>query len=239
MSINIGHVVAISLALGIGAFVFVVGFAPMDEAVNPRAGALDRVPVRGTLINAIRRSLGSGQLAETDRLADLLLEHNPEDPEAFFWRATTDELLGDMESALGYWTRLDGLLGGLQAWPKRYSEDKLEYFRAWSTRGIGKIDRSRSMFGKIADDLEARSDLKSGRSDDLRVIHYNLACYRSMSGEFESALFHWKLAVELGYGRDSGWWTVDPDLEPLHGDDRFWAIGEGVKQVGSGSDDDG
>ncbi len=239
MSINIGHVVAISLGLGVGAFVFVVGFAPMNETVNPRAGALDRVPVRRTIINTIRRSLALEQLAAADRMTDVLVEHNPEDPSAYFWRATVDMKLGDVESALGSWVLLDRLTQGLSSWVERYSAEELDYFRAWAKIGIGEIEQGQAIFRKVADDLEARSDLESGLPAVLSGVHYNLACYRAMGGDVESAMAHWELAVELGYGRDSGWWAVDPDFESLHGDDRFWAIGEGIEQVESGSDDDG
>ncbi len=228
MGIGIRHVVAVSAALGAGAFVYVVGFAPMDEVANPRAGALGRVPARATMINTIRRSLAFEQLAAADRAADMLVEHNPEDPGAYFWRATVDMKLGDVESALGSWVRLDRLMQGLSAWTERYSAGELDYFRAWAKVGIGEIEQGQAIFRKVADDLEARSDLESDHSDQLRIVHYNLACYRAMGGEIESAMEHWALAVELGYGRDSGWWAADPDLEPLHGDDRFWTIGQGV-----------
>ncbi len=218
---------------------YVVGFAPMDEVANPRAGALDRVPVRSTMIHTIRRSLALEQLATADRMADVLVKHNPEDPSAYFWRATVDTKLGDGESALGNWIRLDRLMQGLNAWSGRYSVRELDYFRAWAKMGIGEIEQGQALFRKVADDLEARSDLESDRLDELRIVHYNLACYRAMGGEVESAMEHWRLAVELGYGQDSGWWAADPDLEPLHGDDRFGAIGGAIgRGIDSGAEAD-
>jgi tetratricopeptide (TPR) repeat protein len=229
MRINIGHVVAVSAVLGLGAFVYVVGFAPMDETRNPRAGAMNQVPSRQGLIGNIRRQMGFGQLEAADRLANTLVQHNSEDPSAFYYRGLVDRAMGDSESALVSWTVLNALLDGLESWEARYTRAELDYFRAWGLFGVGEIEESRAVFGELADGLDEQIEGLDrgveGGSSRRRGIEYNLACYRAMAGEFEAAMEHWEQAVLAGYGSDAGWWAVDPDLEPMHGDDRFWAIG--------------
>lgn len=242
------HVVWVSAVLGIVAFVYVVGFAPMDESASPRAAAIDRQPPRTTVIASIRRSMAQGQLTAADRAADLLVEHNPEDPSAYFYRALVYRQMGQDESAISYWAMLDGILASLTSWTERYNPAELDYFRAWAKLGIGDLDGSVAMFTKIADDLEARSvnsdlDDEDGSADsEMQVpvttsrayragVHYNLACYRAMAGDLMSARAHWELAVTQGYGVDDGWWSVDPDLESLHTDEQFWTVGRALGPV--------
>ncbi len=221
MGMTIRHVVLISATLSVGSFVYMVGFSPMDESVYARAGAIDQVPGPSRLIITIRRSLAQGQLKTADRMADVLVEHNPEEPSSFFWRALVYRQMGEDESALEWWTMLDDQLTTLGSWPNRYSASQLDYFRAWGKFGIGEVEESQTIFLKIATDLEERSGGETGEVTDPGVL-YNLACYRSMGGELEAALGHWTRALKLGYALDDGWWAADPDLEPLHEDSRFW-----------------
>lgn len=214
-----------SVVLALSSFVYVVGFAPMDETANPRAAAINREPTRGGMISNIRRMMAQGQITDADRTADLLLKNYPEDPSALFWRATVDQRLGDADSSHGHWAYLDREFVNLVSWSERYRDSELDYFRAWSKQGIGEVEESKALFTKIADDLEERSDLGADPASRNRGAHYNLACYRAMSGDLESAIYHWQMAVENGYGGDGGWWLVDPDLESLHEDDRFWEAG--------------
>lgn len=238
MGMNIGHVVAVSAVLGLSAFVYVVGFAPIDEQASPRAGALNRVPDRATMISTIRRQMARGRIGGADQTSDLLLKHNPEDPGAYFYRAWVDHQLGATESALANWTVLDAQLRGLNTWPTRYTDAQLEYFRAWAKRGIGEIEQSQVIFGKMSEDLEGRFSKNADSEITNTGILYNLACYRSMAGDIEVAIDHWERAVELGYRSDGGWWAVDLDLEPLHSSERFWAAGQLLGRGEQDSDPD-
>ncbi|PCI09013.1 hypothetical protein COB72_07345 [bacterium] len=226
MGMTIRHVVLVSAVLSVGSFVYVVGFSPMDESVYARAGAIDQVPGRSGLITTIRRSLAQGQLKTADRMADVLVEHNPEEPGSYFWRALVYRQMGEDESALQWWKMLDTDLASISAWPGRYSASQLDYFRAWGKFGIGEVEESQAIFLKIATDLEERSGGETGEVTDSGVL-YNLACYRSMGGELELALEHWKRALEQGYVLGDGWWAADPDLEPVQCKSRFWDMKPG------------
>jgi hypothetical protein len=225
MGTNIGHVALFSAVVGIGAFVYVVAFEPMDESENPRAGAIDRVASRQQMIGRIRQGMVQKQPTAVDRAATNLLKNHPEDPEVLFYRAIADRYLGNTENEAAHWRMLDGFLEGLVDWPGRFTALRLDYFRAWAKRGVGDIEESEVIFARMADSLEA----SLARPDERRLSRvfnaYNLACYRAMSGQTELAIGHWEMVVVSGYQPDGGWWMIDPDLESLHSDDRFWAIG--------------
>jgi hypothetical protein len=221
MGLTIRHVVWASAVLAVGSFVYVVAFEPMGPSMGPQAGSVGRVPSRSGLISTIRRSLAQGQVVAAMRVSETLVRNFPDDPSAMFWRGISRRLGGNIDSSTADFATLDWLLDGLASWPDRYSEAQLDYFRGWGKFGIGDLDSSRVWFTKIADDLEARSTPDGGEITRSGVL-YNLACYRAMSGETEAAIEFWERAVEHGYGQDGGWWAVDPDLESLHGDARFW-----------------
>ncbi len=230
MGLRLRHVVLTSAVLSMGTFVYMVGFAPIDAEENPRALALNQSPSRGQLINLVRQAMATRQLTGADRASNTLLSHFSDDPSAYLYRAIVEEMKGDEESALAHWRVLDSMMASLTAWPGEYTQQQLAYLRAWGKHGIGEVEESQKQFGLMADKLEARAAQASpvgGEIVDTGVL-YNLACYRSMSGELEVAIGHWYRAVELGYGRDElddgGWWQVDPDLRPLHNDDRFWEV---------------
>lgn len=237
MGMTIRHVVLVSAVLSVGSFVYMVGFSPMDEGVYGRAGAIDRTPSRGRLIITIRQAMAMGQLRTADRMADVLILHNPEEPEAYFWRGTVHEQMGDRRMALNSWVRLDEFLEGLKSWPERYTAAQLDYYRGWGKFGLGRVEESQVIFQGVADEIEARSVNAKGEVMNVGTL-YNLACYRAMSGEISVAMGHWERAIELGYVSESGWWTVDPDLKPLHGDVRFWEIGATMNQDGRDRNED-
>ena len=132
--------------------------------------------------------------------------------------------LGEEGALLGNWWMLDDELDGSNEWEGRYTDAQLDYYRAWAKLGVGELEQSRALFGKIADALEAGALNADGIVMNVGVL-YNLACYRAMGGEIEVAIGHWERAIELGYSQDNGWWTADPDLKGLHDDDRFWDAG--------------
>ena len=221
------HVVWCSATLSLGAFFYVLTLEPMDEKRTPRAAAMNQTASRATLITQIRRSLAVGQINTAERQSIELLEHHPEDLGAVFYRALAHQEMGQDEEARSRWAVLAQMTLGLESWVQRYSSRQVQYYRAWGLTGLGKTEAARALFAQIADDLEDSS--RDGGGEILASgVHYNLACYRSMAGEPERAMSHWRSAIELGYAQnnnDNGWWMVDPDLESLHGDDRFWEIG--------------
>ncbi|MGV6813683.1 MAG: tetratricopeptide repeat protein [Phycisphaerales bacterium] len=227
MGTGLRHVFVVSALLGAGTFVYLVGFAPMDEARFKRAGAINQTPSRAGMILSVRRAMSMGRLQSADRICDALMEQYPEEPSAYFWRATVYRQLGEPDSAAEIWRLMDREMTGLDSWDARYTQGQLDYFRAWAKVGIGDQASARALFTKIADELEAQSGGATGEVVGSGNL-YNLACYRSMAGDIESAMGHWERAVELGYGQDNRWWMVDPDLEPLHGLDRFWEIGSRI-----------
>jgi len=240
MGINLRHVIWASLVLALGSFVYVVAFAPMDPSVNPRAGAIGREPTRAGLIVQVRRLMAQGQQQSALRMANVLIGYNPEDPEAYFYRAIVERGLGDAESSQTDFVVVHSLMEGLVSWPERFSGERLDYFRAWGLYGIGEVDKAQALFGQIADQLEHRSTSDDEPISDSGVL-YNLACYRAMSGQHEVAIDWWDRAIAHGYGHDGGWWAVDPDLESLHDDDRFWEVSGQIRERSrdSVSKDDG
>jgi len=235
MGIGIRHVFVVSAALGAGAFVYMVGFSPMDEAQFKRAGAIDQTPTRQGLISTIRRSMAQGQISTADRMSDVLCKHFSDDPSAYYYRALVSQQLGQTQRASENWAMLDDELSGLESWGNRYNARTLDYFRGWAKHGLGDEAGARVYFTKIADRLE---EITGGEG-----MQYNLACYRAMAGDLDAAIEHWAAAVEAGYGSegsDGRWWAVDPDLEPMHEMDRFWEIGSTIDRIerrGRGSED--
>lgn len=231
MGIGLRHVVWTSAACSLGAFFYVLTLEPMNQREMPRAGAIDRVPGRGTLVLHIRNSLANGQLSTADRQSRELLSHHPEDLDAAFYRALTMRAIGRDREAHTYWVMLENLTEGLTGWSGRYTREQIDYRRAWALWGMGREEEARALFNTIADRIiEAHGGSPEQITDAF--VHYNLACYRAMGGEHDRALRSFARAVEHGYGAgsDSGWWMVDPDLEALHSDDRFWLIGSRIHE---------
>ncbi len=232
MGISMRHVVWCSATLSLGAFFYVLTMEPMDRSTSPRAAAIDQVPPRRTLLVNIRRHLGMGQLSPADRQADALIQNYPEDLDAIYFRTIVDRALGHQDRADAGWTMLDRATRTLESWPNRYTNTQIAYYRAWALVGIGQVEEGRAGFRQLADQIE---DWASGNPEviDNSGTQYNLACYRSMGDEPDRAIEHWDRAVALGYGEnnsDNGWWMVDPDLESLHQDNRFWVIGARLLQ---------
>lgn len=233
MGIGIRHVVVVSALLGVGAFVYVVGFEEMDEADHPRAAAINQSQSSQRLIAQIRRQIAGGRLENADRVTDQLYKHygrgpSPQ-PEAFYWRALVDDLQGNPAAARTNWAILKAMLDEPDRWSGGYTSERLLYLRAWAMHGLGEVEEARGLFGTVADRLWIASEPKNGTGERTSLDLYNLACYRSMSGQLPEALEHWEKAVERGYGRgtqdETGWWAMDPDLEPLHALSAFWEIG--------------
>jgi tetratricopeptide (TPR) repeat protein len=67
--------------------------------------------------------------------------------------------------------------------------------------------------GRIEEGLKVDERLSRLRPADA-LVHYNLACSYSLSGQFESATEALNRALDLGY-RDFKWLAKDPDLARL------------------------
>lgn len=247
MGISMRHVVWCAATLSLGSFFYVLTLEPMDETQNPRAAALGRETPRSVQVLHIRRSMTMGQLAAAERQSRELLRQHPEDLSAVFYRAQVMDELGHTGDARSNWALLGLLTRGLESWENRYTQEEVEYFRAWSLIGRGHTDAGQRVFARLADDLATRS--RNG--DDLIAssdVHYDLACFYSMAGQLEAAMSHWERAIELGdLGNhiEQGWWAVEPDLKPLHEAEHFWEIGSmgmghGVgRSRGAGEADEG
>jgi len=64
--------------------------------------------------------------------------------------------------------------------------------------------------GRFADGLKLDEQLARLRPDDA-LVHYNLACSYSLTGQFAAAAGVLHRALDLGY-RDFKWLAKDPDL---------------------------
>jgi|SRR5688572_8919701 len=67
--------------------------------------------------------------------------------------------------------------------------------------------------GRYADGLKLDEQLARLRPDDA-LVHYNLACSCSLTGQFTAAAAALHRALDLGY-RDFKWLAKDPDLAPF------------------------
>ena len=64
--------------------------------------------------------------------------------------------------------------------------------------------------GRFTDGLKLDEELARLRPDDA-LVHYNLACSYSLTGQFAAASAALHRALDLGY-RDFKWLAKDPDL---------------------------
>ena len=67
--------------------------------------------------------------------------------------------------------------------------------------------------GRFSDGLSIDERLSRLRPDDS-LVHYNLACSYSLTGQVELAVEALESAINLGY-RDFKWMNQDPDLKNL------------------------
>ncbi len=83
-----------------------------------------------------------------------------------------------------------------------------KYVEAWQVLGDDYTRR-----GRVVEGLQVDERLAQLRPEDP-LVHYNLACSYSMTGQFEQAVDSLERALNLGY-RDFKWLARDPDLENL------------------------
>ncbi|MBI4323850.1 MAG: hypothetical protein HY674_01150 [Chloroflexi bacterium] len=83
-----------------------------------------------------------------------------------------------------------------------------KYVEAWQVLGDDYTRR-----GRVVEGLQVDERLAQLRPEDP-LVHYNLACSYSMTGQLELAVDSLERALNLGY-RDFKWLARDPDLENL------------------------
>tara|TARA_E500000318_G_scaffold85651_2_gene81751 strand:- start:9697 stop:10455 length:759 start_codon:yes stop_codon:yes gene_type:complete len=225
MGIKVRHVVWISAALSMGAFIYVVTLEPMDEQRHPRAAAFDRNPtIRGMMSNVIA-ALTSEQHDNAVSKSQEMVGLFPKDIRSYFYLAIAHRQAGHAAEAEKIWTQMVNLL---ESGDESVGTDPNLYYYAWALRETEGLETSQQLFSQLADQYaRASKDGDDRWGGHGAGDHYNLACYRAMGGEIDRAMEHWAFAVELGYGGDEQgrWWIVDPDLESLHEIDAFWVLG--------------
>jgi len=207
-------VVLMSALLGLTAFVGVLVLAPVDTPRQRRSAQSGIMPLNQA-IQRIRAALIDGRPIASLNLAQIAADNYPDQPDAWMWLAITADRFGDANTATQAAERQMRLLGGPDQIPgrgaERFTGGSANLYRlAWGHQILGETGTARARFREAADALENESSPNNGR-----FAQYNLACYRSMAGQFDRAAAHLAAAVDAGYRSDNGWWAVDPDLDPI------------------------
>lgn len=231
MGIKIRHIVWTSAALSMGAFIYVVTLEPMDERQHPRAAAIQQGPYLSDLQSNVISSLTSGQHERALTQAQEFVSAYPSDIRAYFYLALANRQLGNEEGSRKVWTQIINYL--------EWTDDSVGsspnlYYYAWALHETGQVESGQALFGQVADQYAyATKDGDDEWGGFGAGDHYNLACYRAMAGDLDQAMSHWAFAAELGFGGGPSdrWWTVDPDLEPLHEFEQFWELGSMIGQA--------
>jgi tetratricopeptide (TPR) repeat protein len=83
--------------------------------------------------------------------------------------------------------------------------------------------------GRFTEGLKVDERLSRLRPDDS-LVHYNLACSYSLTGQVEMAIEALESAINLGY-RDFKWMTQDPDLKNLRDHAEYKRIRAKVRAI--------
>jgi tetratricopeptide (TPR) repeat protein len=83
--------------------------------------------------------------------------------------------------------------------------------------------------GRYLEGLKIDERLRKLRPDDA-LVHYNLACSYSLTGQLDLAAEALEAAINLGY-RDFKWMAQDPDLENLREHAAYDKIRAKVQQM--------
>jgi tetratricopeptide (TPR) repeat protein len=83
--------------------------------------------------------------------------------------------------------------------------------------------------GRFTEGLKVDERLSRLRPDDS-LVHYNLACSYSLTGQVEMAVEALESAINLGY-RDFKWMTQDPDLKNLRDHSEYKRIRAKVRAI--------
>jgi len=226
---GLGVILAVASVAALVTFVYVLGFAPIDERRAPRAGAMSRPPGVASTAQRMRALLASGQTTHAATLGAELVGHHPKNATARLEYAQALGIDGRAGDALEQWGRLLAM-GAEGGGSEGEGSGSLitPYQRARALVALGRADEARPILLELAESSGGPGGSRGG------VDAYNRACYLALAGERERALESWRAATERGFASRSGWWRVDPDLASIRGDDRFWAI---VRELGPESVD--
>lgn len=83
--------------------------------------------------------------------------------------------------------------------------------------------------GRFQEGLQVDQNLARLRPDDA-LVHYNLGCSYSLTGQYEDAVRAIEAAINLGY-RDFHWLVRDPDLKPLRETEFYKRIQDKLRQM--------
>lgn len=203
---------AFSALLGIAGFVVALSALPVDHA--PARAARERVRSVPTIEEAtarIRSALAQGRPERAFNIANRASEIYPEEAEAWFWKVITSVRLGTPSEAAGAGEQLRTLITANPPPLHLAAQSRREYRLGWAMTGLGDHDTARAHF------LLAAELYQQGGQDTVSrpLWLFNLACYLSMGGQTDQAARAFADAVEAGYSDGDGWWSVDPDLEPI------------------------
>jgi len=212
----LGTILALASVAALVTFVYVLGFAPIDERRSPRAAALSRPPGVISTTQRMRSLLVSGQSEHAVALGSDLVTHHPESAAARLEYAQALEIDGRTDAAREQWERLLALEDDENA--ERSGRRLTLYQQARARVGIGQPERARPILLDLASSIE-RSEQGPGG-----VNAYNLACYLALAGEHQRALEQWETALRGGFAEGSAWWRVDPDLDSIRSGARFWEL---------------
>ncbi len=210
---NSRSIMAVSLFLGIVAFMGVLTLAPVDSP--QRRTPSPSSPGLSQLIGSIRTALVEDRILGAVNLAENAVTLHPERADAWMWLGITAERNGDPTTAMDAGRVQLELLGEPDRVPDApvsgwtAVSDRL-YRSAWAHRLVGEEERARSLFAQAGDALEREAGIHA-----TQFSEYNLACYRALAGEHDRAADHFARAVDNGYRFDNGWWDADPDLDPI------------------------
>lgn len=212
-------VILVSLILSVVAFLYVVGFAPLDTTRSPRAAAINAGPNVARSIRSIRLKMAQAQFESASAQAVDLVGHAPDSVQARLYAVLTLHLAGHAEEAGEYGVDLIAHTDRLVREGLTLGEAEL-YQRGWGMRALGLEDDARANFRELAELIEGLPEFHPNRN------LYNLACYWALAGDVEAAMRWWERCVKGGGVMEAGYWRVDPDLEALHGEARFWELGQ-------------
>ncbi|MCA9303072.1 MAG: tetratricopeptide repeat protein, partial [Phycisphaerales bacterium] len=227
MDHSIRKLVWVSGLLAAGSFVYVLVFSPVPDprararasaAVGPRDQGSEIWSAR-ELDRAFRSAFAQCRYEDAERISREMVEQYTHQPVSWFDRALVMEKLDREPDAFNAWSTLMHQIGSMPGGNDQMAAHAA-YYRGWALRGMGEHEKSNEQFSEAVD-LYERS---LGGREPARGDAYNLACYASLAGRTDRAIGFWERALATGYSDPGFWWTMDPDLDAIRGDDRFVEI---------------
>lgn len=205
-------ILAFSALLGIGGFVVALSALPVDHA--PARAARERVRAVPTLEDAVARirfALSQGRPERALNIANRATELYPQEPDVWLWKIITSVRLGSPAEAAAAGEQLRTLITANPPPLHLAAQSRREYRLGWAMTGLGDHDTARAHFLLAAEFYQ-----QGGQDTASRPLWlFNLACYLAMGGQADQAAQAFADAVDAGYSDGDGWWSVDPDLDPI------------------------